>query len=593
REYIDLYTNFKLKVQAAQELRLDTNEQIKKEIADFRSQVEQNYMSDDKGRELLINEALQRSLKELHIVHFTVPAPPNTLAADTLKAYEAIHKVYAELKKGNKDYENIVGSTSPSLVKFNDVGFVTAFSLPYQFENVIYKLQPGEISKPYRTTNAWHIFKIEGERKSTGTWKVAQILLSISPSATAQEKAQVKKVADSVYALLLNGAEFGVATKKYSEDKLTYLTGGELPEFTTGRYEYVFEKEVMQLKADGEITKPFLTSLGYHIVKRLGHTPASNDINDPALQFDIKQKVLKDDRLETSRIKFSRDIMGKISLKKTNDVKDLDLFRYADSILINPFANPSAYPISKKPVLKINTVTLKGEDWLKFVADYKRNFNEHYNGSKKELWEKYLAFASNAYYKDHMEDYNADFRYQMKEFKEGNMLFEIMERNVWGMANSDTIGLLKHYEANKKNYTWPASAEAIIFNTVDESAAKDAMAKLNNGKNWKEVIDAINFSVQADSGRYELSQLIVNNAPAPRPGTFSSIVKNPDGTAVFIKYLGFYPPGGQRSFAEARGLVINDYQNVLEAKWLAQLKRKYPVKINEEAVQKLVTKQKP
>ncbi len=209
REYIGLYTNFKLKVQAAHELRLDTSEQIKKEMADFRSQVEQNYMSDDKGREQLINEAVQRSFKELHIVHFSIKSAPGSSASDTLKASEAINRVYAELRKGNNNFESIVGNVSPAPVKFNDVGFVTAFSLPYQFENLIYNLQPGESTKPYRTTNAWHIFKLVEERKSTGIWKVAQILLSISPTASAHEKAEVKKVADSVHALLLNGAESG------------------------------------------------------------------------------------------------------------------------------------------------------------------------------------------------------------------------------------------------------------------------------------------------------------------------------------------------------------------------------------------------
>lgn len=593
REYIDLYTNFKLKVQAANELHLDTLTQIKADIENFRNQVEENYMSDEKGRDALLAEAVNRSFKELHIIHFSVPVDPNAIPADTTKAFQAIKTAYEELQKGNKDYSGLTQNISSryARVKYNDVGFVTVLSLPYQFENIIYSLKPGEVSKPYRTKNAWHLFKLVEERRSTGKWKVAQILFSISPTASEEDKVLLKMRADSVYNLLVNGAEFSVLTKKFSEDKLTYMTGGELPEFSTGTYDYSFEKEVLQLKADGDITKPFLTPFGYHIVKRLGHTPVPMDKTDPSLQFDIKQKVLKDSRIEASKQKFSKEITGKIGFKRTKEVKDAELLRYADSVMKNPvIENTLRFPISNKQIIKFNKGSLNGSDWLKFVVEYKGNFNDYKGGTNKELWDKYLAYAAIEYYKDHMENYNDDFKYQMKEFKEGNMLFEIMERNVWGLANTDSAGLMKYYQGNRPKYIWPASAEVLIFNCANEKSAQDALDALKNGKDWKQVADANNISVQVDSGRYELTQLMGTNYANPSKNTYSPIVKNSDGTATFVKYLHIYAAGQQRSFEEAKGLVINDYQNVLEEKWLGSLRKKYPVKINERAVQELIKK---
>ena len=51
--------------------------------------------------------------------------------------------------------------------------------------------------------------------------------------------------------------------------------------------------------------------------------------------------------------------------------------------------------------------------------------------------------------------------------------------------------------------------------------------------------------------------------------------------------LNVYDQPAQRSFEEARGLVINDYQAVLEAQWIKSLKKKYPVKINEKLLHTL------
>jgi len=592
KEYINLYTNFKLKVQAASELRLDTLQQIKTDVENFRNQVEENYMSDENEKNALLTEAINRSFKELNIEHFYVRV--DSTPADTLKSLQAINATHEELQKGNIDYKELIKNINSRYapVKYNNVGFVSVFSLPYQFENIIYSLKTGESSKPFRTKNAWHIFKLTEERGNTGKWKIAQILFSLQPAASNQDIQLLKNRADSVYKKLISGADFSSMAKEFSEDKLTYLTGGEMPEFTSGKFDQSFEKQVMELKSDGDISKPFLTPFGIHIVKRLGHTPSAKDKNDPVLQYDIKQRILKDARIDALKEKFTKEIAGKIGFKKTNDVKETDLMRYADSIMLRPVTdNALLFPISNKQIIKFNKGGLKGSDWLKFVLEYKTNFEEYKGESNQELWNKYLVFATNEYYKNNLENYNEDFKYQMKEFKEGNMLFEIMERNVWGLANSDSAGLLKHYNENKPKYIWPESAEVLILNCTNEKSAQDVMEKLKKGISWKQLADSVKISVQVDSGRYELSQLIATEQTTrPSENSYSSIVKNSDGTATFIKYLVIYPAGQQRNFEEAKGLVINDYQIVLEEKWLSVLRKKYPVKINNSAYREIINK---
>jgi peptidyl-prolyl cis-trans isomerase SurA len=177
----------------------------------------------------------------------------------------------------------------------------------------------------------------------------------------------------------------------------------------------------------------------------------------------------------------------------------------------------------------------------------------------------------------------------MEEFKDGNVLFEIMERNVWGNAASDSAGLLNHYNANMSSYKWAPSAGVIIFNCNNKTTANTAVAELKKGKPWKQVVADGNNNIQADSGRYELSQLPLATGKTASEGLITDPVTNtPDGSTGFIQVLKIYEGNQQRSFNEARGLVINDYQNILEEKWVNDLKKKYLVKINEAVFQSLL-----
>jgi peptidyl-prolyl cis-trans isomerase SurA len=205
------------------------------------------------------------------------------------------------------------------------------------------------------------------------------------------------------------------------------------------------------------------------------------------------------------------------------------------------------------------------------------------------LLEKFVSVKSLEYYKAHLEEYNPEFKYQMEEFKEGNMLFEIMERKVWSSAVNDSVGLMKYYTENKSKYLWAASADVIIISCNNQKVAEQSLAALKSGKDWKKIAEESNNTVQTDSGRYELAQIALSDKTPPVAGTTTPISVNPtDGTAGFIKILQLHPAKQQRSFEEARGLVINDYQNVLEEKWLAELKKKYPVKVDEEVFKGLV-----
>jgi peptidyl-prolyl cis-trans isomerase SurA len=583
REYLTLYTRFKLKVQAAKELRLDTLEQLKYDVQNFRSQVEDSYMADDKGIDALVDEAIQRYQKDIHLYHYSVTLTPKAQPEDTLKAWQALAEVQKKIKAGRTDYLSIADEISVNgpQVKGKDLGYITAMLLPYTIENAVYKLKSAEATSIIRTKTAMHVFVNMGERKSPGKWKVAQVLFSLPPDASAEKVKAVKRIADSVYALLKAGASFAETAKVYSDDKLTYLNGGELNEFGTGRYDASFEKPVLALKSDGDITEPFLTKHGWHIVKRLQQIPYPvNRVDDENFTYTLRQQILKDPRSEKVKEAFAQQVLKRTGFKRNPLIKDEVLFRYADSVVASN--ELGRYPIDKKIIFSFAKSNVTGADWLHFVKDYKLNHDVYKGEDNPALLQKYIHTASMEYYRRHLEEYNEDFRYQLQEFKEGNMLFDIMEKKVWGKAASDSAGLHQYYTAHKQQYLWAESADVLLFNCSDISSAQAAAAALREGKHWQTITDESNGTIQGDSARYELAQLPVTAGTVFKEGDITvPVVNEADNTASFIKVLKLYPAGQQRSFSEARGLVINDYQNLLEEKWVQELQKKYPVKVNE------------
>jgi peptidyl-prolyl cis-trans isomerase SurA len=200
----------------------------------------------------------------------------------------------------------------------------------------------------------------------------------------------------------------------------------------------------------------------------------------------------------------------------------------------------------------------------------------------------FKRFASSNYYKAHLEDFNPAFKKQLQEFADGNVLFEVMEREVWNKAASDIKGLRKYYEENKKKYTWESSASAIMFTAADKEVAEKTIAQLKtNPALWRQLSESSQGRLVSDSGRFETSQLSAE--PNLKENSFTPVLGNEiDQTVTFSYILKLHPAGSIRSFDEARGMVISDYQQVVEDQWIAQLKKKYPVVVN-QAVWKEVT----
>lgn len=292
-------------------------------------------------------------------------------------------------------------------------------------------------------------------------------------------------------------------------------------------------------------------------------------------------------RLEGDYVPDMKEIFVKTGYKKNTAVMDEMLYLYADSAAYS--ANKRTWPVEKEIIFSIGNTTIKGSEWLAFAKDYKLNSNTYKGESNSELLEKFTHSTVLNYYRSHLEEYSTDFKYQLQEFKEGNLLFEVMGKKVWERSANDQSALKQFYEANKDKFAWGESAEVILINAKSYAYADYALENMKKGMDWKQIADQSEGMIQGDSARYELAQLPVKQGATMKEGAFMDIVKHTiDNGASFIRVVKVYPAKMPRTFEEARSMVINKYQEQLEDNWMKELVAKYPVKINTTVFQSLL-----
>jgi peptidyl-prolyl cis-trans isomerase SurA len=210
--------------------------------------------------------------------------------------------------------------------------------------------------------------------------------------------------------------------------------------------------------------------------------------------------------------------------------------------------------------------------------------------SFSQLMDDFKQMTVLDYYKQHIEEFNEDFRIQMIELKEGNLFFDIMMKEVWNKAQSDSVGQMNYYKQHLKKYGWQNSADAVIFYCGDEETAntiKKDISKEPTG--WKSIYENSGDRFTIDSGRFEFARIPGLKNTEVKPGLITAIEKNNDDNSASFSYiLKVYTIPEQKSFSDAKGDVINDFQTEIDNQWVNTLKKKYPVVINQQVLQSVL-----
>lgn len=595
RDYLTLYQNFRLKVKEAEAQKIDTITSLMSELDGYRKQLAKTYLTDREISDKLIQEAYDRSLVEVNASHILVKCDENANPSDSMAAYKKILALRKRIEKG-ESFEKVAKESSEDLsAKTNEgnIGWFSVFGTIYPFETAVYTLPQGEVSQPVRTEFGYHLVRVNNKRNARGQMHVAHLLLRFPDDATADQKAAVKKKVDSVYALLQAGLDWDNAVKDFSEDKATRIKGGELPWFGSGsnnRYPTEFEEAAFNLLRDSALSKPVATQFGWHIIRRLEKKPIPPFSEAKA---EIKKKVERDSRSQVAKTVLIARIKAENQFVAYPDVKTA-LAAKIDSNLQKGNWRADSTLRSNKALFLLAGKDYTVNDFIDYMEkNAKRRADKNKDALINEYYENFVSAKCLEYEESMLEIKKPEFKALMKEYRDGILLFELMERQVWGKAVKDTTGLEQFRKNNEQKYMWGNRAEVAIFNCTDAKIAAAAQKLAKKKKSIAEITaklnkDASKSKVSVIEGKYEKGQYDVVDKIEWKAGV-TPVEKLTDSSYRFVWVKQIVGPE-PKSLKEAKGYIVSDYQEYLEKTWLAELRKKYPLVVDEQVLRSLIKK---
>lgn len=586
--YLDLYLAYKMKVNKAYNLDLDKNPKYINELKSYRNQLSKNYLTDTKVTDELIREAYDRSLKEIKASHILVLVDENATPQDTLKAFQKIKSIRERVLKG-EDFGKLAQELSedPSAKENKgDLGYFSVFRMVYPFENGAYNTKKGEVSEPVRTRFGYHLIKIDDIRDNRGEITIAHIMLS--KPETPEKKNEVQSKINMIYQKLQQGEKFEDLANQFSEDKSSAPKGGRLARIASGQLNSaIFEDAAFSIKNEGEYTRPVETEFGWHIIKLLEKHPSKTF---EELKSDLENRIKRDER---SR-RIAESMNHKLE-KKYNPKVNQALFKKATDLITEdfyeiPYELPENTDEFNKVVLTIANKNISGIEFLNFIKSQQNTLQrvKPLAKLKETVVESFINDNLLSYYDENLENEFAEFRYIMDEYKEGLLLFDLMEKEIWQKAQTDTLGLEKFYNANKNKYKWNERLDAIVASSVNRNFVEQTQKFMQQGKSVDFIKSELNkdakINIMIDQGYFEQGSSSLPKNYTLNKG-ISDIYK--DGDYYYVIEGKEIVPSSLKTLEEARGRVINDYQQYLEEHWIDSLKKEFSYKVNEKVLKKV------
>lgn len=587
-EYLELFINFKLKVIEAENLGMDTTQDFIDEFEGYKEQLEEPYLLVREFDDSLLNEAYDRMKYDVKVSHILIKVEGSAPPEDTLHAYNKAMEIRERIING-EDFEKVARATSddPS-VKRNggDLGFFTVFIYPYAFETAAYNQEVGDVSMPVKTRYGYHLIKTTDKREGKGSAKVAHIMVMVPYESSEDSVARARKRIEEIYKKLQDGEDFTELAKNYSDDKRSGRKGGEMRMFTVGKMVPEFEEASFALENPGDVSDIVQTAYGFHIIKLIEKQPIPTfkEVKD-----DLRKKIDRDVRSANREIYFINSLKKEYNFEEFPEVKE-DFYNYVDSTIYQELKNYKIDAELNKVMFKFDTVEVLQSDFYEFMLNnvYKKpivSIPALIDG----VYDRFVTQTLKEYERSILPYKYPDFKYLLEEYHDGILLFELTDQMVWSKAVEDTIGLKEFYNKNKNNYLWPDRVLASKFICNNKETADKVMELLiKNQKKKKmsdeQILNKINSDttlLSIETGKFAKGQDQIIDSLKWEKSISSIIEKDDEFIIVQIKDLVKPEP---KSLQESRGLVIADYQEYLEEKWIQELRNKYTIEINQEVL---------
>lgn len=580
-QYLDLYTNFKLKVLEAQKLGYDTVKSFIDELNGYRQELAKPYLTDVSFNDEMVQTAYHRTQYERKASHILILVSPETPPADTLTAWNKMTDIRKQILAG-ADFAEMASkySEDPSAAENKGLlGYFSAFQMVYPFEDMTYRTPVGQVSEIVRTRFGYHLIQVHDERITPGEIKVAHIMKLFPQQASQETIDRLKLSADSIWQKVTSGADFAEMAKAFSDDKQSAAEGGVMNWFTPANMVPAFAEAAFALKNDGDISPVIRTPYGWHIIKRLElRTTQPFEKLRPDLEAKIKQnpeiskysdeafdrKLRAEYKLKIDESNFSKFCAAASDSTRLDEMKNNTLVQFADQILT---AGRFAGFIQK---LNFSPATANPEAELTDLLN-------------KFIYQELIAYENTQLEKKHIE-----FARVYREYHDGILLFNISKDKIWDVASTDSVRLQNYYNQTTKKYYWNDRFKGWIIESKDAETRSRVETFLDNKETVKQELTDV-FNTKAENN-IRITDVAVEKGENPIVDYFIWSGPKPTGfeeTTTFVH--GKIVRNELRELKDAWGLYSSDLQEQIEKEWIDALRKKYPVQINKKVLKKIQT----
>ena len=604
-DYLELYINFNLKVLEAISLGMDRDPKFILELARYRNQLARPYFNDPDVAEHLVREAYERMQYDVRASHILIAIDKDAKPADTLTAYQKIVDLRNRAKAGESfaglatNYSDdpaargtpAEGGRPARRGTSGDLGYFTVFNMVYPFETAAYETPVGDVSQPVRSNFGYHIIKVKDRLPAMGTTRVAHIMLMTPAGSSEELQLAAKERIDSLYERLMSGEDFAELASQYSEDHNSAVRGGEMQPFETGRMVPEFIEAIDGLVNKGDISKPVQSQFGWHIIKLIEKTPPGSYEDEYEA---IRSRISRDARGQLSREVVIKRLREEYNVMEHRD--NLELFyTIVDMSVFSASWSPDDSTDLNKPILTFGDIVFTQQDFAEYIVDRQAHRSPqeipvYINGQFRAFTEEKLFSHEDR----QLETKYPEFKRLIGEYHDGILLFELTDQMIWSRAMNDTLGLKAFYESNKYDYMGEEKLDVALFvfpvgiyiqkllairskidgMVLDEKSDHDILTWLEN-----EGIDVQLEQQIFEKGNNPVVDLIVWSEGVKGPVVYDE--------KYHLVRVHERIPAQPKAMHEIKGILISDYQEYLEAKWVKELRAKYDVVVDKDVLNKV------
>ena len=438
--YLNLLVNYKIKLAEAYELGYHEDPKYKSELNKYTKQLQNTYLTDKETEDRYLLEAYDRTKLEVNVSHILIRIESDNI--DTIQVYNKLNSLRNSFGNSTTD-EFKKKYNQDNLMIVEDLGYFSVFKMIYDFENVAYNTPVGEVSEPFRTQFGFHILKVNDKRNSLGEVTVGHIM-------TYKSKTDAQERINNIYDSIQSGKSFEYLAKKYSEDKNSSFKGGRLNPFSSGQINSIpFENAAFNLDIDNNISEPVETKYGWHIIK-LYNKENVKDFDQ--IKFELLNKLKKSSRFNKITDSFYSFLLKRYNLSYENENLNYFISIIDQSYLQGNWSIPEEID-DEKILVKINNKILKYIDFATFLEDNQKKYNViSTKDLVYDLYKRFIDYNALEFYKNNLENENAEYKFVINEYREGLLLFNLMQEKIWTLKDSDTINLREFYNENINKY---------------------------------------------------------------------------------------------------------------------------------------------